>query len=80
MKVGNKTFIYMNDHIREPAPTDPVIAVFRNGKTVYTNEVAIHDARGKIVARVVFRRNGLRGAGHHVKAWIETEAHVEVLA
>ena len=74
-----RTVIYMNHHIRDREVTEPVITVMRGGRVVYADEVVIRDRGGRVVARVVFRRQGLKGAPHNVRAWVETDAHVEVL-
>lgn len=72
--------IYMNEHIKERAPTDPVIAIVEtSGKKVtqlvYANTVDIRDSQGTVIARVRYNPNGRPGLPHKAKAWIEVYNH-----
>lgn len=73
-----KTRIYMTEHIRETTPTGPVIAIRRGRQQRYGNAVELVDPNGNTIARVVYRPRGLRGAPHHVRAWVETDLFVRI--
>ena len=75
--------IYMNEHIKERDPSDPVIAVVdaKRGKVnqlVYTNEVELVDGQGFTIARIKYNSKGFPGAPHKAKAWVEVYSHDNV--
>ena len=72
-----KVFIYMNEQIRKPKPTRPVIVLLRGsdlevveGNTVVINgpSVVRYDPRGLTFAK-----------DHAVKAWIEADSRDVVI-
>jgi hypothetical protein len=66
-------YIYMNEHIKEAKPKDPVICTFDNQtkRVVYSDVVEIRDRHGVVLARVKYDPKGIKNSPHHAKAWVE---------
>ncbi len=75
----SKTLIYMNHHIKDQDPAEPVIAVLKGKTLIYTNTVTIRDSRGRAVAKIIYSKSGLKGVPHRVLAWVETNNFVELM-
>lgn len=71
-------YVFMNEHIRKPRPTKPVIRVQDETLTTEANTVEI-SVGGVLIGYVVFDPNGLPECdSHHVKAWVEFHDKVEL--
>lgn len=67
-----KTYVFMNEHIRDPHTDKPVIRVQRRGRGKDYYAVEIHGP-----SRVVHDPKGCPAIKTHtVRAWIETESNV----
>ena len=66
-----KRYAYMNEKIREPEPSGPVIVVQTGKKLTNTNHVRVV-VGGKVVAAIRFLKTGLKDAPQHkVRAFVE---------
>lgn len=75
-----KTILHVNQHnIRANSKGDnlPVLTVKDYKKNRRCNEATIKDAKGNVVAKLVYRPDKPLSCG--AKVWIETELNVEVL-
>lgn len=73
-----KRYVYMNHRIRAAKPRGPVIAV-QTGKQLRNTNRAQLVVGGVVVGEVRFEPAGLKAAPqHHVRAFVELEACVEV--
>lgn len=73
-----KRFIYMNERIREPKPSGPVIVV-QTGKRLRNTNRAQLVVGGVVIGEVRFEEGGLKAAPrHHVRAFVELFEGVEV--
>lgn len=73
-----KRYLYMNEHIREPVPSAPVIVVQSGEKLRHTNRVQLVH-QGVVVGEVRFEPNGLTCAPQHrVRAFVELADGVQV--
>ena len=75
-----KTIIHVNQHIirrnRKHGEREPVLTVKTYKSNDYAHTASILDARGEVVARVVYRPDNPLSCGAHV--WIETQHGVEL--
>lgn len=64
--------IYMNEHMKERDPNDPVIAVFetQSKRLVYTDVVQIIDNEGTFIGEIRFEPKGVKGLPHEVRACV----------
>lgn len=72
-----KTYIYMNDKIKDKSTVDsktpePVITVQQGKTRIYCNNVRV-----KGPSNIKF--GTLKAHGHDVRAWVETNSKVEVI-
>jgi hypothetical protein len=75
-------YLYMNHRIKQVRPTQPVIvALADNAEPVEADCFAIKVA-GVVIGHVVYDRDMLDAPGckHDVKAWVELNENVEVVA
>lgn len=74
-----KTYIFMNELIREPNPVKPVIVAFQAGERRRTSNTFELEVGGRVIGAVKFRPTGLRAvSSHRVQAWLELEEEVVV--
>jgi hypothetical protein len=74
-----KTYIFMNEHIREPNPVKPVIVAVQEGERRRTANTFELEVGGKVIGAVKFRPTGLRAvSSHRVLAWLELDPEVVV--
>ena len=77
-----KTIIHVNQHViksnRKEDKRDPVLTVKTYKTNDYASNVAILDAEGNVVARVVYSPDKPLSCGAHV--WIETNNEVKIEA
>lgn len=73
-------FIYMNHRIRDKKPAGPVIVVQGEEGVREANEFSLRIG-SVVIGRVVFDPYGLDACNtHEVKAWVELNDHVDVVA
>ena len=77
--LGALTFVFMNEKIRERVPSGPVIRAVR-GRSVKESNLLRLMVAGREVGRVVFDPSRSPVKTHEVKAWIELNGAVEVVA
>ena len=73
-------FLYMNHRIRDKKPAGPVIVCQGEEGTREANEFVLRIGN-VVIGRVVFDPHGLDACNtHEVKAWVELNDHVDVIA
>ena len=73
-------FIYMNERIRQKHPKLPVVVCQSEGGTVEANQFTLRIG-SVVIGRVVFDKRGLDVCEtHDVKAWVELNDNVDVIA
>lgn len=65
--------IYMNEHMKEKEPENPVIAVYDTDtkRLTYTDRVDIVDDNGNYIGEILFEPKGVKGVPHEVRASIK---------
>ena len=65
-------YIYMNEHIKEKDPEDPVICVFdpNTNQYVYANAVTLKAGNGDVIATIRYGKTP-KNVPHEIKAWVE---------
>jgi hypothetical protein len=73
-------FIFMNERIRSKNPKKPVIVCQAEGGTREANEFTLRIG-DVVIGRVVYSKDGLDVCDtHEVKAWVELNDNVDVVA
>lgn len=74
----SRSYVYMNETMRELVPSRPPIVVQTGRKVVETGRAQLV-VDGKVIGEVRFEPDGLDCAPHHhVRAFVELEDGVEV--